>query len=101
MNTVEKLNTGIGMVSSQPIQKTHVEAEIDHLNGATMGTLKTLEELEQRLSRVLRQRPEEADNCKNPPDEVLVQHADAIRSIRKQVENMTNRLQSIISRLEA
>ena len=95
MTTSNAVNSGsLKTVSQLEAQFTDMAQALDQLQSLCA-------QLEEELSGVLGERSPEKDEPKNLPEPALVPRAEAVRNYRKAVVSASERLESILSRLEA
>ena len=82
------------------IRETQVPAEIVRLEKAIEDLGITQERLFDRLTHVSTSPNVPAGSAPMPPDDELVPMADHIRTLRRRVESMTYRSESVTQRLE-
>ena len=79
-------------------RQCQVPGQLGLLNSAIDQLAEALQRIGDRLSPVVREQDQKA--AVDPPEQGLVQLAVTIRAARQRIENCTERLESLLSRLE-
>lgn len=86
-------------VTSQ--KEGQIAGELDHMNGAVNKLSLLVERLEDRLSLVVTCVPPCPDNDPVPvPVDVMVPMADTVRTLRRSVDSVGERVNSLVNRIE-
>jgi len=95
------LRTPIMEESSEPKKTPQVEEQLERVYEALEGLACVVNELGERLAKVMREPyPEQEDRKKDRLEEVLVPLAGDIRSISEHIEAQTAKLRDYLDRLE-
>lgn len=104
MNPIQSNSSVSGMgrtLSNEPVRNSQIDNWLNNIRSAVSENESLAGELRGRLESVLRQEPETAcDNSKQTPEEYLVSHADALRSLEKRLTATNGLLRGILSRCE-
>jgi len=83
-----------------PEKTPQVEEQVKRVYGALDGLVCVVNELGERLTKVMRSVPPKEKEEKDRPEEVLVPLAGDIRSISEHIEVQTDKLRDYLDRLE-